>query len=210
MGATMTSYAEFIERKSQLDGDGGFAPNWMPEFLFDFQRHLVDWALRRGRSAIFADCGLGKTPMQLVWAENVVRQTNKPVLILTPLAVAAQTIREAEKFGIDCRRASHDGNAEARIYVSNYERLHHLRSDDFSAVVCDESSILKNYGGETKKVVTRFMSKLPYRLLCTATAAPNDYIELGTSSEALGELGYTDMLTRFSSKPIARGHASRT
>ena len=94
------TYARFLERKTQLGGMDGFAPEWMPEFLFGFQSQLVDWSLRKGRSAIFADCGLGKTPMQLVWAENVVRHTNKPVLIMTPLAVGAQTLREAEKFNI--------------------------------------------------------------------------------------------------------------
>jgi len=143
------------------------------------------------------NCGLGKTPMQLVWAENVVRKTNKPVLILTPLAVAQQTTREAAKFGIECSRSAGGINPGARIVVTNYEKLHHFSPDDFGAVVCDESSILKHFSGATQKAVTRFMLKIPYRLLCTATAAPNDYIELGTSSEALGELGHSDMLTRF-------------
>jgi hypothetical protein len=146
--------------------------------------------------AIFADCGLGKTAMQLVWAENVHRHTNKPVLILTPLAVARQTRKEAEKFGIDVTM-SQDGKHEGGIVVTNYERLHYFDPNDYIGVVCDESSILKSFGGATRKVVTRFMSKLPYRLLCTATAAPNDYVELGTSSEALGELTHSDMLTKF-------------
>ena len=174
----------------------GFAPVWRPGFLFDFQASLVEWALMRGRAAIFADCGLGKTPMQLTWAENVVRHTNKPVLLLTPLAVSGQTIRESEKFGIDCRRAD-AGIDGARVYVANYERLHHFNPHDFAGVACDESSILKSFDGATKERITRFMKDHPYRLLCTATAAPNDYIELGTSSEALGDLGYMDMLNRF-------------
>src|SRR3990167_3531281 len=115
-------YREFLEAKRQRGADDGFRPLWMPGFLFDFQSLLVEWALRKGRAAIFADCGLGKTPMQLVWATNVVRQTNGRVLILTPLAVAAQTIREGEKFGIEVRR-SHDGTTHAGITVTNYERL---------------------------------------------------------------------------------------
>ena len=193
------SYAAFLDRKSQIGRNDGFAPNWLPAFLFDFQRSLVEWAVLKGRAAIFADCGLGKTPMQLVWAENVVRETNSPVLILTPLAVAQQTQREAAKFGIDAVRLSAECPTPngARIYISNYEKLQHFSPEDFSAVVCDESSILKSFGGATRKRLTRFMAKLRYRLLCTATAAPNDYVELGTSSEALGELSHSDMLRRF-------------
>lgn len=190
------NYSDFIDRKSQSGARDGFEPIWMPDFLFDFQRALVDWSLRKGKSAIFADCGLGKTPMQLVWAENVVRKTNKPVLILTPLAVGPQTLGEAAKFDIEAHR-SREGEVNPGINITNYERLHYFRPDDFGGVVCDESSILKHFTGVTQKEVTRFMAKVPYRLLCTATAAPNDYYELGTSSEALGALGYSDMLARF-------------
>jgi hypothetical protein len=118
------------------------------------------------------------------------------VLILTPLAVSAQTVREAQKFGIDCQQ-SRDGKVMPRITVTNYEKLHLFKPEDFRACLCDESSILKNFEGATKDAITNFSRKLPFRLLCTATAAPNDYIELGTSSEALGELGYMDMLGRF-------------
>jgi len=190
------NYEQFIERKSQLGGESGFEPLWMPDFLFPFQRSLDEWAIRKGRAAIFADCGLGKTLMQLVWAENVVRKTNKPVLILTPLAVGSQTVREGGKFGIECKQ-SRDGSIGSKIVVSNYEQLHKFNPDDFSGLVCDESSILKHFTGATQKQVTRFSNKLPYRLLCTATAAPNDYTELGTSSEVLGQLNYSEMLTRF-------------
>jgi hypothetical protein len=192
----MNDYAEFLDRKSQLGGDHGFAPVWAPDFLFDFQSALVGWSLRRGRAAIFADCGLGKTPMQLVWAENVVRHTNGNVLVLLPLAVAQQTAREAAKFGIEAR-VSRDGTAHKGITLANYERLHHFNPDDFVGCVCDESSILKSFDGATRDAITKFMRKMPYRLLATATAAPNDYIELGTSSEALGHLGHMDMLNRF-------------
>ena len=192
----MNSYEEFLATKTQLGGDHGFEPLWMPEFLFDFQQSLIEWSLRKGRAAIFADCGLGKTPMQLVWAANVAEKTSKPVLILTPLAVSAQTQREAEKFGIEAHR-SHDGTVKPNITITNYERLVHFQPEDFGGVVCDESSILKNYDGRTKAVVTEFMRTLPYRLLCTATASPNDYTELGTSSEALGYMGHMDMLNYF-------------
>jgi hypothetical protein len=185
------SYAAFLDRKSQLGGEHGFAPSWIPDFLFDFQRSLVEWAIRHARGAVFADCGLGKTPMQLVWAENVARHTDGRVLILTPLAVAHQTVAEGAKFGIEVTRET------GRITVANYERLHHYEPGDFAGVVCDESSILKSFDGTRRLAITQFMRKVPHRLLCTATAAPNDYTEMGTSSEALGYLGHMDMLSRF-------------
>ena len=194
-----TDYSTFIERKSQLGSSAGFEPLFMPDFLFPFQRSLVEWSVRKGRCAIFADCGLGKTPMQLVWAQNVVEKTCKPVLVLTPLSVGAQTIREAAKFGIEAKQ-SRDGTIAAPITVTNYQQLHKFDWQQFGGVVCDESSILKSVDGAIKSQVTDFMRKLPYRLLCTATAAPNDYIELGTSSEALGDLGFMDMLNRFFKK----------
>lgn len=192
----MTDYDEFLAGKAQLGGDHGFGPVWMPDFLFDFQASLVEWATRKGRAAIFADCGLGKTAMQLVWGENVVRKTGAPVLLLTPLAVTHQIIEEAEKFGIRAS-ISRDGVVRPGINVTNYERLHLFSPSDFSGVACDESSILKSFDGATKTAITEFMRKRPYRLLATATAAPNDFVELGTSSEALGYLGYMDMLNRF-------------
>lgn len=130
-------YTEYLEAKAQDDVYTGFDPVWMPDFLFDFQAALVDWAIRKGKAAIFADCGLGKTVQELVWAENVVRHTNGRVLILTPLAVSAQTIREGAKFGIECRR-SHDGKAHDGITITNYEQLHKFDVKDFSGVVCDE------------------------------------------------------------------------
>jgi hypothetical protein len=191
-----TAYHDFIARKSQSTNDTGFDPVWMPDFLFDFQKALVEWSLRKGKAAIFADCGLGKTPMQLVWAENVVRRTAGRVLILTPLAVSAQTVQEGAKFGVEVKRSK--GAVEGPgVYVSNYEQLHHFNDADFAGVVCDESGILKSFDGTTRKAITHFMRNAPYRLLCTATAAPNDFVELGTSSEALGDLGFMDMLSHF-------------
>ncbi|MFA4972878.1 MAG: DEAD/DEAH box helicase [bacterium] len=186
-------YRDFIVSKAQANNDSGFqvdAESLNP-MLFDFQRETVAWACRKGRAAVFADCGLGKTPIQLSWAELVPGN----VLVLTPLAVSYQTIREAEKFGIEAHRSG-DGTIHP-ITITNYERLHYFSPSDFSAVVCDESSILKSFNGKYRQEITTFMRKLPYRLLCTATAAPNDYTELGTSSEALGYLGYMDMLNRF-------------
>lgn len=190
------NYADFLQGKTQAGADSGFAPIFRPSFLFDFQSAIVDWAVRKGRAAIFADCGLGKTPMGLTWASNVARKTRKPVLYLTPLAVASQTVRESQKFDIDAVQ-SRDGKSDGHIIVANYERLHYFKPDDFAGVVCDESSILKSFAGQRRGEITQFMRQVPYRLLQTATAAPNDYVELGTSSEALGYLGHMDMLNRF-------------
>lgn len=189
-------YQEFINTKQFNNTYNGIDVDNLDHNLYDFQITLTTWALKKGQSAIFADCGLGKTPIQLVWAEKLVKHYNKPVLILTPLAVSQQTIREGSKFGIEVTR-SKDGKQVSDITVTNYESLHYFNPSDFIGIVCDESSILKSFDGVRKGQITEFMKKVPFRLLCTATAAPNDYIELGTSSEALGELGYTDMLTRF-------------
>lgn len=189
-------YDEFLAAKAQLANAGGFEPEGLPEHLFDFQRALVEWAVRQGRGAIFADCGMGKTPMALAWADQVHRHTGKPVLFLTPLAVGFQITTEAIKFGHDAG-LSRSGKVAAPITITNYEQLEKFDPAQFGGVVCDESSILKSFEGATKAAITEFMRLIPYRLLDTATAAPNDYTELGTSSEALGGLGYMDMLTRF-------------
>lgn len=190
-------YSKFIQSRTSAGADHGFDPVWMPDSLFDFQRALVEWSVRKGRAALFADCGMGKTAMGLTWATNVAMHTNRPVMFLTPLAVGPQTIREAEKFGIDGVVHSRDGSVSGRVVVTNYERLHLFSPSDFGGVVCDESSILKSFSGKRKQEITAFMRPVPYRLAQTATAAPNDYIELGSTSEALGYLGYMDMLNRF-------------
>ena len=190
------NYAEFLDAKAQIGGNHGFQPIVMPDFLFDFQSALVEWALLKGRAAIFADCGLGKTAMELVWSDNVVRKTNGNVLLLTPLAVTHQIQAEAERFGIEAK-VSRDGRAHRGITIANYEKLHLFDSGQFVGIACDESSILKSFDGATRLAITTFSRKLPYRLLATATAAPNDFTELGTSSEALGYLGHMDMLNRF-------------
>lgn len=191
------AYNSFIAAKRHSSDGNGFAPTFAPGWLFDFQSALVEWSVRRGRAAIFADCGLGKTPIELVWSQNIVEHSNKPVLILAPLAVVAQTVREGEKFGVTAHRSSGGTHDRAEIVVTNFEKLHLFNSADFAGVVIDESSILKNFDGSTRTAINEFLRNMPYRLLCTATAAPNDHIELGTSSEAVGELGYMDMLSTF-------------
>ena len=195
---SLDDYKAFVERKTHLAGEFGFKPIYENPFCHDFQNHLIEWALRQGRGATFADCGLGKTLMQLVWAENVHRKTNRPVLVLAPLSVSAQTVEEAEKFGMAAVR-SQDGKfpAGSGIVCTNYERLHYFNADDFAGVVCDESSILKNFDGAIKAAITDFMRKVKYRSMYTATPSPNDYTELGTSSEALGDMAYMDMLQTF-------------
>lgn len=196
VGQNQSAYGDFLSLKTQEGADHGFEPTFMPSQLFDFQKAMVEYAVRKGRAALFEDCGMGKTAQFLTWAQNVIEHTNRPVLVLTPLAVAGQTIREAEKFDIQAARSS-DGSMQGKLVVTNYERLGAFNPADFSGVVCDESSILKSFDGARRGEITDFMRKVPYRLLATATAAPNDYIELGTSSEALGYMGHMDMLNRF-------------
>lgn len=193
----MNDYLEFIENKKHLLGSFGFEPNYIPDMAFDFQAHIIDKAVRKGRMAVFADTGLGKTLIQISIANNIIRHTNGNVLILTPLAVAFQFILEAQKMGIDDIEYSKGGSFKKKIVVCNYERLHHFDSNDFVGVILDESSILKNFDGKIKEQVTSFVKKIPYRFLSTATPSPNDFIELGTSSEALGYMGYMDMLGKF-------------
>jgi hypothetical protein len=191
------TYQDFLESKKHTGIDYGINPNYIPDKMFDFQKHITEYAIKKGRCAVFLDTGLGKTIIQLTVAKNYVQHTNKPVLIITPLAVAFQFIKEAEKFGIDDISYSKDGKYKSKIVVCNYERLEHFNSNDFDCVLLDESSILKNFEGAIKNHITSFLKKVKYRFLFTATPSPNDYIELGTSSEALGYLGYMDMLTKF-------------
>ena len=190
-------YAEFLNSKRHSIGNFGFDPVWMPESAFDFQQHIITKAARKGRIGVFADTGLGKTRIQVAIAENVVRKTNGRVLILTPLAVAFQFIDEASVIGVDDIAHSKDGKLSKKITVCNYERLHLLNPEDFQCVMLDESSILKNFAGKTRDQVVAFIKRVPYRFLSTATPSPNDFIELGNSSEALGYMGYMDMLTKF-------------
>lgn len=190
-------YKKFIESKKHSINDFGIKTNYIPDGMFDFQKYVSEYAIKKGRCAIFLDTGLGKTLIELTIAKNYINHTNKPVLIITPLAVAFQFIKEAEKFGIDDIEYSKNGKYKSKIVVCNYERLEHFNKNDFDCVILDESSILKNYDGERRNQITTFLKTVKYRFLATATPSPNDFIELGTSSEALGYLGYTDMLTKF-------------
>ena len=191
------SYEEFINSKRHTTGNFGFEPVFIPSMAFDFQQHIITKAVQKGRIGVFADTGLGKTLIQLSIAQNIVQKTNKKVILLTPLAVAFQFLDEAAKIGIDDIEYSKDGKHTKKIVICNYERLHYFDSADFECVILDESSILKNFDGKIKEQITSFIKKVPYRFLSTATPSPNDFIELGTSSEALGYMGYMDMLTKF-------------
>ena len=190
-------YAEFIAAKQYTHLDAGFEAWNLPECLRDFQADIVGWACRRGRAAIFADTGLGKTLMQLVWAAQVEQHTNGAVLVVAPLCVAQQTVGEGKKFGIDCKYMREPQFSNARIHVTNYEMLKNFNPEDYAGIVLDESSILKGMDGKLRKSITEFASTIPYRLSCTATPSPNDFMELGTQSEFLGIMSQVEMLATF-------------
>ena len=189
-------YQEFLSRKVVSDAPSGFACNSISEKLYPFQRDIVRWALRRGRAAILADCGLGKTAMQLEWARHVCEETGGNVLVVAPLAVGKQTEREGTKFGIEAtyRRAPVDTKG---ITITNYEMIEHFEPSAFAGVVLDESSILKSYMGKFRNYIIDKWGTVPYRLACTATPAPNDYMELGNHSEFLGVMKRVEMLALF-------------
>lgn len=190
------AYADFIRSKMSERGDVGFDAD-PASFLYPFQRDIVRWALRRGRAAVFADCGLGKTPMQLEWAQQIHARTGGDVLILAPLAVSAQTQREGAKFDVDVTVARDADDIRSGVNVANYERLHRLDRHEWAAVVLDESSILKAFDGKTRRHLTEWAQRIPLRLCCTATPSPNDYEELGGHSEFLGVLNRKVMLAEF-------------
>ena len=193
-----TEYEKFLENKRHTIGDFGFKANYIPDCAFDFQAEIIERNVRKGRISDFLDTGLGKTLIQISTAYNIVRHTNKKVLIITPLAVGFQFIKEAlDREITDDIEISKDGKHTKKIVICNYERLHYFDSSDFVGVLLDESSILKNFDGKIKNSINSFIKKVPYRLLSTATPSPNDFIELGTSSEALGYMGYVDMLGKF-------------
>lgn len=189
-------YSSFLQSKSVQSIDTGIpeVPELNP-MLYDFQRDIVSWALRKGRACIFADCGLGKTPMQLEWALRIPGK----VLILAPLAVSKQTIREGEKFGIKVQhvRKHDDIDPESKIVITNYEMLHKFQPDYFNGIVLDESSILKAYAGKIRNAIVEAFKNTPFRLCCTATPAPNDFMELGNHCEFLGVMSRTEMLSMF-------------
>lgn len=192
----MSTYAEFLARKQRPVPSSGIdiAPGDVHSALFDFQRHIVAWAVNRGRAAVWADTGLGKTRMQLEWA----RQIGGRTLILAPLGVTQQTIREASALGMDVTYV-HDASevGDHRIVISNYERLHLLDAAAFEAVVLDESSILKSYSGTVKRALVAAFRDTPYRLACTATPAPNDLEELCNHADFLGVMTPAEMRSTF-------------
>jgi superfamily II DNA or RNA helicase len=190
----MDTYKEFLERKRISAPPCGLAHvPALNSALFDFQRDIVAWALRRGRAAIFADCGLGKTLMQLEWARHIPGR----VLILAPLAVAAQTVREGDKFGIGVTHCRDQSHVRDGINITNYEMLQHFDPSEFTGIVLDESSILKSYDGKTRTEIINAFAMTQYRLACTATPAPNDYMELGNHAEFLNVMSRVEMLATF-------------
>jgi len=192
-------YAEFLRNKQITSQSVGIvvADENLSLDLFSFQRDIVKWALRCGRAAVFADCGLGKTIMQLEWARVLSERKGMPVLILAPLVVAEQTEREAAKFGIHARYSRQGDCTGSGIIVTNYEMLQHFDPSRFCGLVVDESSILKAYDGATRTAIVEFAQRIPYRLACTATPAPNDHMELGNHSEFLGVMSRAEMLATF-------------
>jgi len=192
-------YADFLNEKRLAIEPSGFDINVddLNPMLFDWQKAIVKWAVMRGKSAMFADCGLGKTPMQLEWAHIIHQYQNKPVLILAPLAVARQTVGEGVKFGIDVNICETQADVVNGINVTNYEKLHHFRAKGWAGIVLDESSILKSYDGKTRKLLTKFAHNIPYRLACTATPAPNDLIELSNHAEFLDVMTDKEIIALF-------------
>lgn len=193
----MNDYDQFLDEKTKVMVPAGFEPKPIRAPLFDWQKHVVRWAIRQGRAALFEDCGLGKTPQQLEWARQVAEHTDMPALILTPLAVAHQTASEAKKFGIKARVVASGSDVKAGINITNYEKLDQFEPSVFGGVVLDESSILKAFTGKTRQALTEAFSRTPYRLCCTATPSPNDYTELGQHAAFLGVCTPAQMLATF-------------
>lgn len=208
------TYYDFLKSKEIRHIECGFEPKSVNDKLFQWQSDIVRWAAMKGRDAIFADCGLGKTAMQLQWASEVYGHTGKPVIILSPLAVARQTKKEGEKFGIDVTVCRSQRDIRSGINITNYEMAEHFDPFMFSGVVLDESSILKDSSSATRRLLTDMFSSTPYKLCCTATPSPNDFMELGTHSEFLGIMKQEEMLATFfchdggdTSKWRLKGHA---
>jgi hypothetical protein len=194
----LDDYESFLDRKKIEDVPTGIQKiGNINNMLFDFQKDIVKWALKRGRAAIFADCGMGKTPIQLEWAKHVVKHTNGSVLILAPLAVSEQTIREGNKFCIHVEKLESDPLGNPGIYITNYEQYHKYEPCKWSGIVLDESSILKSYTGKYRNEIIENSKYIPFRLACTATPAPNDFMELGNHSDFVGSMSRTEMLSMF-------------
>lgn len=195
---TEKEYDEFISQKTRRAQSHGFDALPITAPLFDWQSHVVRWAVKQGRAALFEDCGLGKTIQQLEWASQVHRHTGSSVLILTPLAVAHQTAKEAQRFGIDAKVANEEIDITGSgIWITNYEKLEKFDCSQFAGVVLDESSILKNFTGKMRRLLTDTFAETPYRLCCTATPSPNDYTEFGQHADFLGVCSPAQMLATF-------------
>lgn len=209
------TYEDFIATKAVIAESCGFAATNVNPMLYDFQRDIVRWACRKGRACIFADCGMGKTPMQLEWARQVCDNVGDgTVLIVAPLAVSAQTVREGRKFGVPVNRCQSGADVTGGVNITNYERLHLFVDVEFDGVVLDESSILKSYSGKVRNQIISTFATVPYKLACTATPSPNDYMELGNHAEFVGTMTRTEMLAMFfthdggnTSKWRIKGHA---
>ena len=194
----MWAYEDFLARKAMLDPMTGMAePPPLPDALFPFQADITRWALKRGRAAIFAGTGLGKSFMELSWGQAVADYTGKPVLHLAPLAVAGQMVREAAKFGIPCQQVAAQTDVRPGINITNYQKIDHFDLASFGGVILDESSILKSTDGHYRTKLIQECQSVPFRLAATATPAPNDFMELGNHAEFLGVMSYTDMLATF-------------
>ena len=191
------NYDDFLKQKEIVIADSGFNPTSLNENLFDFQRDIVTWALRKGKAALFEDTGLGKTIQQLSWADAVANHENGSVLILAPLAVGKQTALEAEKFGIKAKLCESADDVELGINITNYEKLHRFNTDVFCGIVLDESSILKSYSGKTTNELINKFRYTKYKLACTATPSPNDFTELGNHAEFLNVMTMNEMLSMF-------------
>lgn len=191
-------YQAFLARKAILDPMTGLTdiPE-LPDCLFPHQRDIVSWALRRGRSALFAGTGLGKSLMELSWADAIVRDRGGMILLLAPLAVSNQMLREADKFGISARVVAKQSDCAEGINITNYQKLDHFDLSQFVGIILDESSILKNESGTYRNKLVQAAAQIPFRLAATATPAPNDFMELGNHAEFLGVMKYTDMLATF-------------
>jgi len=191
-------YDAFVASKRRSEVPTGHTTGELNPHLFDFQHAIVSWAVRRGRAAIFADTGLGKTLMQLAWAQEVSAHTGGIVQILAPLAVSDQTIEQGQAFGIEVRKVPHGGSPDSPgVWITNYERMDAIDFSDLSGVVLDESSILKSHDGKTRAKIIESSQCVPYRLSCTATPSPNDFEELGNQCEFLGVMSRTEMLATY-------------
>lgn len=210
------NYNDFLKNKRFVLESSGFEidKSELNPMLYNFQKDIVRWALKKGKACIFADCGLGKTPMQLSWAYQVHKNTGGMILILAPLAVADQTRREAEKFGYTANVVERQEDCISGINITNYEKLDRFIAKEFTGIVLDESSILKSYSGKVRTAIIQNFHDVPYKLACTATPAPNDYMELGNHSEFCGVMTRAEMLSMFfvhdggqTSKWRLKGHA---